>query len=74
MRTEPIIQHKIGIRTARNGLSTAALCSYIKAPATPLIAPTYIIPGIPRLRCPDFSVSISPVEPKSKGVPCITAL
>ena len=27
------------------------------------------IPGIPRLRCPDFSVIVSPVEPNKKAVP-----
>ena len=36
---------------------------YIKPPTTPDIAPIYIIPGIPRLRLPDFSVRISPVAP-----------
>ena len=34
----------------------------------------YITPGIPRLRFPDFSVIISPVEPKRSGIPCIIAL
>lgn len=33
-----------------------------------------MIPGIPRLRFPDFSVRISPVDPKRRGVPCNIAL
>ena len=32
----------------------------------PLIAPDAIIPGVPKLRLPDFSVMISPVEPKRR--------
>ena len=40
---------------------------------TPLMPPTYMMPGIPRFRLPDFSVRISPVLPNSRGMPCITA-
>ena len=39
----------------------------------PEIPPIYMIPGIPRLRFPLFSVMISPVEPKSRGMPWIIA-
>ena len=35
--------------------------------------PTYMTPGIPRFRLPDFSVNISPVLPYSRGMPCMTA-
>ena len=31
--------------------------------------PTYMTPGIPRFRLPDFSVRISPVQPKIRGMP-----
>ena len=41
---------------------------------TPLIAPTYMTPGIPRFKLPDFSVRISPVLPNRSGIPCTTAL
>ena len=37
-------------------------------------APTYITPGMPRFRLPDFSVTISPVLPNSSGMPCTMAL
>ena len=33
------------------------------APIHPPIAPIHIIPGMPRLRWPDFSTIVSPVEP-----------
>ena len=39
----------------------------------PEMPPIYIIPGMPRLRLPDFSVIISPVEPKRRGIPWIIA-
>ena len=51
---------------ARNVLGSSPgprVLSYRKAPTTPEIPPVYIIPGIPRLRFPDFSVSVSPIEP-----------
>ena len=41
---------------------------------TPQMPPTYIMPGMPRFRLPDFSVRVSPVEPYSRGILCITAL
>ena len=62
-----------GISTAKNGLSSVTCCSYRNEPITPLIPTTYIIPGIPRFRLPDFSVKISPVAPNRIGTPCITA-
>ena len=40
---------------------------------TPEMAPTYMMPGMPRFRLPDFSVSVSPVLPSSSGMPCMTA-
>ena len=39
----------------------------------PPIPPIYIMPGIPRFKCPDFSVSISPVAPYKSGTPLIIA-
>ena len=77
IKREPAMLASSGIIIARNGLSAVSagmLPSYRKAPITPLIPPTYIIPGIPRLRFPDFSVRISPVHPKSSGMLCIIAL
>ena len=41
---------------------------------SPQMPPTYITPGIPRLRFPDFSVIISPVQPYRRGIPCPIAL
>ena len=43
--------------------AAATFCSYMKEPMTPEIAPTYMMPGRPRFRLPDFSVSVSPVLP-----------
>ena len=53
MRVEPKRAQIKGSSTAINGFKSsgdARECSYKNEPATPLIAPTYIIPGIPRLR------------------------
>ena len=68
---------KSGMITAKKGTASSgdeSEFSYKNAPITPLIPPIYIIPGIPRLRLPDFSVIISPVEPYKSGMPCIMAL
>ena len=35
---------------------------------------TYMMPGIPRFRFPDFSVRVSPVLPRRSGMLCFTAL
>ena len=32
-----------------------------------------MMPGMPRFRLPDFSVSVSPVLPYISGMPCMTA-
>ena len=40
---------------------------------TPLMPPTYMMPGMPRFRLPDFSVRVSPVLPSSRGMPCTMA-
>ena len=44
------------------------LVTYIDSAQQPNAAPTHIVPGMPRLRCPDFSVSISPVEPNRNAM------
>ena len=61
----------MGSSTARNGFATSmppTLVTYIDSAQQPNAAPTHIVPGMPRLRCPDFSVSISPVEPNRNAM------
>ena len=54
MSVAPTIEQRKGISTARKAFMSSVCpvneLSYIKEPITPLIPPTYIIPGIPRLR------------------------
>ena len=65
MRSEPIRQHTTGMSRPSAALICAPfrLRSYKNEPMTPQMAPTYMTPGMPRLRLPDFSVIISPVLP-----------
>ena len=70
----PNRQQSTGMPTARKPFISAPLFSYMNEPMTPQIAPTYMTPGRPRLRLPDFWVSVSPVLPSMSGTPCATAL
>ena len=48
------------------GISDFPITFSIAQPPAP---PIHMIPGIPRFRCPDFSVIISPVDPYIKVAP-----
>jgi hypothetical protein len=72
--SEPNIHVRIGISTPSAGLNEPPEFSYKNDPMTPEIAPTYMIPGIPRLRLPDFSLRVSPMQPSSSGTLCTIAL
>ena len=77
MSSDPNRQHSTGTEIAMNAFISAGEasdCSYANAPMTPQMPPTYITPGIPRLRLPDFSVRVSPVLPSRRGILCMTAL
>ena len=73
MMREPRSAAPVGISMPISGLNVAAFCSYRKAPMTPLMPPTYMTPGIPRFRFPDFSVMVSPVLPRRSGMLWATA-
>ncbi len=76
IRKEPSRQHSRGMAIVSTGFIASALppqeCSYKKDPMTPEIAPTYMTPGIPRFRFPDFCVIVSPVLPSISGMLCAT--
>lgn len=46
----------------------------IEAPRHPPNVPKHITPGIPKFKCPLFSIKISPVQPKRKTDPIVIAL
>ena len=69
----------IGMRIARKDTFSIArfppiISKSIASATHPQAVPTHITPGRPRLRCPDFSVIVSPVEPKRSTIPNFIAL